>query len=144
MSGRCGVHDRIRFSDASAWGTKFCNFHRLKKFQFELETVDHKKHELDAIVAEAASWRFLLGDGNVLVMDVSKTAQYSWIGSKYYNGHPSHGFAVIRSEPGFRHEPKDVESELPLEDSVSYFAVTMTWYAQTTTYCASIDRNRPA
>lgn len=130
------IDDRIKFSDASRWGTKFCNFHGLKKFQFELETVDHRKHELDAIVAEAASWRFVLGDGNVLIMDVSKTAQYSWVGSKFYNGHPSRGFAVIRSEPGFCHEPRDVETELAVEDSVSYYVVTLTWYARPAAYCA--------
>ncbi len=127
------------FDDPNAWGSKFRNYHGLRKFQFELETVHYRKHELDAIVAEASSWQMPLGDGNVLVMDVSRTLQSSWVGSKFYCGHPSRGFTVTRSEPGFSHKRKDVETELALEDSIEYYVIMLTWYAQPAAQCVGVD-----
>ena len=62
-------------------------------------------------------------------MDESKLSNFSWSGSKFYHGHPANRFAVTRSGPDFS-RTKDVEAELPLEDSVKYYVVMLTWYAQ--------------
>ena len=92
-----------------------------QKIQLELEAIAGNKHDLDAIVAKSSSWRFTLGDGNVLVVDESGIAQSFWTGSKFYSGHPSQGFAVIRSEPGFSHKKRDEKTDLALEDSATYY-----------------------
>ena len=73
-----------------------------------MEFIEEEKHQLDAVCAEASSWRFAtLGDGNNLVLDESKTVKSYWAGSKHYSGHPALGFTITRSELGFPpHKPK--------------------------------------
>lgn len=63
-----------------SWGAQFRDINGLKTFQLELETVEKKKPELDAIVAHAPGWHFPLGDGNLLVLDESKTRRTGWVG----------------------------------------------------------------
>ena len=48
----------------------------------ELETVEKKKDELDAIVSRAPGWRFALYDGQVLVLDESRTTRTGWLGRR--------------------------------------------------------------
>ena len=65
-----------------SWGQQFSYFKRLKTFELELETVEGKCKELDEIVIRAADWRFPLGDGNVLVLNPTRTRRTGWHGLK--------------------------------------------------------------
>lgn len=65
---------------AHSWGAQFRNIDGLKTFQLELETIEKKRPELDAIVARAPGWQFPLGDGNLLILDQSKTRRTGWVG----------------------------------------------------------------
>ena len=64
----------------NSWGNAFRDLHGLKQFVLELETVEGKRAKLDEIVARAAGWRFPLGDGNILVLNESKTKYSAWKG----------------------------------------------------------------
>lgn len=66
--------------EVHSWGAQFRNIKGLKKFQLELETIDKKKAELDALVERAPGWRFPLGDGQLLVLDQAKTRRAGWVG----------------------------------------------------------------
>ena len=66
----------------SSWGAKFLLLQGLKKFELELETVEKKRKELDAIAIRAADWRFLLKDGHVLVSNPARTKKSGWHGFK--------------------------------------------------------------
>lgn len=68
---------------ADSWGAQFQNIIGLKTFQLELETVEKKKPELDAIVARAPGWQFPLGDGSLLVLDQSMTRRTGWVGNLF-------------------------------------------------------------
>ena len=63
-----------------SWGDAFRNISGLERFVLELETVEKKKGELDAIVSRAPGWQFVLHDGQVLVLDESKTTRTGWLG----------------------------------------------------------------
>ena len=65
-----------------SWGQQFSFFKGLKTFELELETVEGKRKELDEIVIRAADWRFPLGDGNVLVLNPTRTRRTGWHGLK--------------------------------------------------------------
>jgi len=67
------------FSEKS-WGYAFRNLHGLKEFVLELETVESKKSELDAIVSRARTWQFQLADDEYLVLDQRKTTYSAWRG----------------------------------------------------------------
>lgn len=54
----------------------------LKVFQLELETVEKKKDELDAIVARAPGWQFPLDGDRIMILDESKTKRIGWLGHK--------------------------------------------------------------
>lgn len=54
----------------------------LKVFQLELETVEKKKDELDAIVARAPGWQFPLDGDRIMILDESKTKRTGWLGHK--------------------------------------------------------------
>ena len=71
------------FAEGS-WGNAFRRLRGLREFKLELETTTLKKDELDAIVKRAPSWQFPLGDGNVLILDESKTTTATWIGRRDY------------------------------------------------------------
>ena len=79
-----------------------------------MEFIEEGNHQLDAVFAEASSWRFAtLGDGNNLVLDEPKTVKSYCAGSKHYSGHPAQGFTITRSELGFPpYKPRDLETEL--------------------------------
>lgn len=84
---RCGrpsaCNPKARPSDPferHSWGYQFSKINRLKEFHLELETVEQKKNELDAIVARASGWELPLGDGNVLVLSSNKTTRTGWVG----------------------------------------------------------------
>ena len=66
--------------EMNSWGNQFRNIHGLKAFRLELETVEKKTDELDAIVARAPHWDFVLGDGSLLVLDHAKTKRTGWVG----------------------------------------------------------------
>lgn len=66
--------------EEKSWGNQFRNINGLKEFQLELETVESKKDELDAIVARARGWKFPLGNGQVLVLNQAKTTRTGWVG----------------------------------------------------------------
>ena len=50
--------------------------------ELELETVEKKKDELDAIVARANGWLFPAHDNQVFVLDESKTKRMGWVGHR--------------------------------------------------------------
>ena len=65
-----------------SWGAAFRKISGLKTFVLELETVEKKKDELDAIVSRSPGWRFALYDGQVLVLDESRTTRTGWLGRR--------------------------------------------------------------
>ena len=65
-----------------SWGSAFQKISGLETFDLELETVEKKKGELDAIVSRAPGWRFALDDGQVLVLDESRTTRTGWLGRR--------------------------------------------------------------
>ena len=65
-----------------AWGQGLKRISGLKNFELELETVEHKRPELDKIVSRAPGWRFPLEEGKEMVLDESKTRKTGWIGRK--------------------------------------------------------------
>ncbi|KAL9098864.1 MAG: hypothetical protein Q9187_009586, partial [Circinaria calcarea] len=71
------------FAEGS-WGNGFRRLRDLKEFKLELETSILKRDELDGIVGRAPTWQFPLGDGNVLILDESKTTTKTWIGQRDY------------------------------------------------------------
>ena len=62
------------------WDTCFQNITGLEVLQFELETVESKKSELDPIVDQAKNWKFTLGDGRTLILNESKKRRWGWVG----------------------------------------------------------------
>ena len=86
--GNNGRTSAVRYSIASdefhvdSWGRQFSFLKGLKTFELELETVEGKRKELDEIVIRAADWRFPLGDGNVLVLNPTRTRRTGWHGLK--------------------------------------------------------------
>lgn len=65
-----------------SWGSAFHEISGLETFELELETVEKKKGELDAIVSRAPGWQFPLHDGKVLVLDESRTTRTGWLGRR--------------------------------------------------------------
>ncbi|KAL8707327.1 MAG: hypothetical protein Q9220_007639 [cf. Caloplaca sp. 1 TL-2023] len=85
QEGRPSPEKHSRPLDAfepQSWGSEFQKIEGLKIFQLELETVENKRHELDVIVDRARDWRFLLGDGLILVLNQSKTKRTGWVGER--------------------------------------------------------------
>ncbi|KAI4232520.1 MAG: hypothetical protein LQ349_004965 [Xanthoria aureola] len=83
QEGKASIGKHSRPSDPFApgsWGNQFRKIKGLRKLQLELETVDKKKPELDAIVDRAGGWEFTLGDERVLRLNKSKTRRTGWIG----------------------------------------------------------------
>ncbi|KAL8867645.1 MAG: hypothetical protein Q9174_005524 [Haloplaca sp. 1 TL-2023] len=66
--------------EPGSWGIYLREIPGLDKFELELETVESKKSELDAIVDRAKSWEFNLGDGRTLIINASKTRRTGWVG----------------------------------------------------------------
>lgn len=90
-----GTASATRHSTASdafnvnSWGHKFWFFTGLEEFALELETVEGKRTELDAIVVRAADWRFPLGDGNILALNPARIKRTGWQGVKLREYIPS-------------------------------------------------------
>ncbi|CAO1604316.1 hypothetical protein XANCAGTX0491_007875 [Xanthoria calcicola] len=83
QEGKASIGKHSRPPDPFApgsWGNQFRKIKGLRKLQLELETVDNKKPELDAIVGRAGGWEFTLGDERVLRLNKSKTRRTGWIG----------------------------------------------------------------
>ncbi|KAL8772416.1 MAG: hypothetical protein Q9209_002367 [Squamulea sp. 1 TL-2023] len=98
QEGKASVDRHSLPSDPFAprsWGNQFRRIKGLKRLELELETVQKKKPELDAIVDRANGWQFPLGDDRVLHLDKSKTKRSGWIGAymdpyrKYANEYES-------------------------------------------------------
>ena len=126
--------------ESGSWGSRFANLKGLKKLELELETIEVKRAELDAIIERARSWKFPLGDDNILVMDQESIEKSVWAGSKHVKGlnapnaptgsqlrqGSTAGFSPFKSTPR-----SDTESEeLGLEDTLDYYVVLLTWRAQ--------------
>lgn len=96
--------------------------------------------ELDYIAERARSWKFPLGDGNVLVMDEESTVRSSWTGSKHFKGlnapnipaglqlrqGSTASFSPFKSPLRYGTEPE----ELGPGDELDYCVVVLTWHAQ--------------
>ena len=67
---------------SGSWGKAFQEISGLKTFELELETVEKKKGELDAIVSRAPGWQFPLHDDQVLILDESRTTRTGWLGRR--------------------------------------------------------------
>ena len=126
--------------ESGSWGSRFAYLKGLKKLELELETIEVKRAELDTIIERARSWKFPLGDGNMLVIDQESTEKSVWAGSKHFKGlnaanaptglqlrqGSTAGFSPFKSTPR-----SDTESEdLGLEDILDYYVVLLTWRAQ--------------
>lgn len=126
--------------EKGSWGQRFNNLKGLEKLELELETVESKRPELDASVDKAPSWKFPLGDGNVLVMDQKAIEKSTWTGSKHFKGLNASAVAAglqlrqgsTASFKPFKSASKQrVEAEeLAEEDCLDYYVVTLTWRAQ--------------
>ena len=69
-----------------SWGYSFRHLHGLKHLILELETIEEKKAELDAIISRAGSWQICIADGGKLALNPQKTKQYTWRGvDRFYN-----------------------------------------------------------
>ena len=63
-----------------SWGSQFRKIRGLKTLKLELETVENKMRELDAIVKRAKHWEFPMEDERVLILNESKTKRTGWNG----------------------------------------------------------------
>lgn len=126
--------------ESGSWGSRFANLKGLKKFEMELETIEAKRKELDTIVERAQSWKFPLGDSNVLVMDEENIEMSAWTGSKHFKGLSAPSVPAglqLRQGSTASFSPfkstsrSDTESEeLGPGDTLDYYVVLLTWRAQ--------------
>ena len=131
--------------EKDSWGARFENLKGVKVLELELETVMGKKGELDANLEMAPSWRFRLGDGNLLVLDEGATERGGWVGSRHFKGLgvrdvPAGLQLQLRqgsrtsksgSTPRNNSIPQEDE-ELAVEDRLEYYTVLLTWRARST------------
>ena len=66
-----------------SWGDAFRHLVGLREFKLELEATDYMQAELADVITRSPSWQFQLGDGNVLVLDESKTTSKTWVGKRH-------------------------------------------------------------
>lgn len=134
------IGEEERF-EVGSWGQRFEYMSGLKIFELELETVEGKRRELEAIVAKAQTWRIPLGDGRALVLDQLATEWTTWTGSKHFKG-----YKASNQEPGLQLRQGSTASfvalkkqrtnsttgseELAPGDCLDYCVVTLTWRAQ--------------
>lgn len=119
--------------ESKSWGSGFASLKGLKKLEIELETTEAKRMELDTIIENAHTWRFPLGDGNVLVMDEESTRKSFWTGSKHFKGLNAPNIpAGLQLRRGIKSKPRsDSESEeLRPEDTLDYYVVLLAWRTQ--------------
>lgn len=142
--GRARVGDWVPDNqpyESGSWGSRFTNLKGLKKLEIELETIEAKRVELDAVVEKARSWEFRLGDGNLLVMDEQSTEKSFWTGSKHFKGLNTPNVPAglqLRQGSTASFSPfkptlrSDTDSEeLKLGDTLDYYVVLLTWRVQT-------------
>lgn len=141
--GRARIGDWVpgdQLYESGSWGSRFANLKGLKKLEMELETIEEKRKELDTIIEKARSWRFPLGDGNVLVMDEENIEKSAWTGSKHFKGLNAPNIpAGLQLRQGstasfspFKSTSRSgTESEeLGPGDSLDYYVVLLKWRAQ--------------
>ena len=139
--------------DKRSWGGAFQKISGLETFVLELETVEKKKGELDAIVSRAPGWRFALHDGQVLVLDESRTTETGWLGRRLGMINVSHNLSsniltsCIASHPrnsdrtpfaakerlikeGVKFENDFLEPGLAEDQYLAYYVVKLTWFAR--------------
>ncbi len=102
--------------DDDSWGAQFRRILGLKCLQLELETVERKMGELDAIVQQAKGWKFSLGDHQVLVLDESRTRRTGWIGKCFCHSEICHEKTVCCPANGPGRPPNYVEMEVDWHD----------------------------
>ena len=124
--------------EKDSWGARFENMKGVNILELELETVMGKRAELDANLVMAPTWRFRLGDGNLLVLDEGATEKWEWTGSRHCKG-----FGVKdvpaglqwrkgsrASKAGTPRHNSVAEEELAVEDRLEYYVVLLTWRAK--------------
>lgn len=126
--------------EKDSWGSRFENLKGVRVLELELETVMGKRGELDANLVMAPSWRFKLGDGNLLVLDESATERGEWIGSRHFKGFGvkdvqaglqlRQGSRASKAGTSRANSVPDQEEELAVEDRLEYYIVLMTWRAR--------------
>ena len=139
-----------------SWGSQLKKMEGLKVFQLELETVEKKKDELDAIVARAPGWQFPLDGDRIMILDESKTKRTGWLGHKLgmmflhtppYNWpdnrlirYPASHSRVSEKAPfaakerlikdGVKFEDVELDKVLAEDKYLCYYVVTLTWNAR--------------
>ena len=128
--------------EKDSWGARFENLKGVRVLELELETVMGKKAELDANLVMAPTWRFRLGDGNLLVLGEGATERGEWIGSRHFKGFGvkdvqaglqlqlRQGSRASKSGTTPRNNSVPVEEELAVEDRLEYYTVLLTWRAR--------------
>lgn len=125
--------------EPGSWGQRFEYLKGLRQFELELETVDSKRGELDVVVDRARTWKFPLGDGRILMLDVSATRKDTWTGSKHFKGlnAPSVPAGLqlrqgsTASFSGWSKKRTNSEPEVLVpEDTLDYYVVILTWCAK--------------
>lgn len=126
--------------ERDSWGARFENLKGVRVLELEVETVRGKRGELDHNLEMAPTWRFRLGDGNLLVLDEGATERWEWVGSRHVKGlgmkDVPAGLQWTRkgsraSKTGTpRNNSLAAEEELAVEDRLEYYVVLLTWRAK--------------
>ena len=125
--------------EPGSWGQRFVYLKGLRQFDLELETVETKKGELDAIASRASTWKFPLGDNKILMPDEKATKTVRWTGSKHFKGLNTPGVpsglqlrqGSTASFPALNRRRANTEPEiLESSDMLNYYVLALTWRAQ--------------
>ena len=124
--------------EKDSWGARFENLKGVKVLELELETVTRKRTELDANLVMAPTWRFRLGDENLLVLDEEATEKWEWTGSRHVKGLGMKDVPAglqwrkgsRASKAGTPRNNSVAEEELAVEDRLEYYVVLLTWRAK--------------
>ncbi|KAL2047036.1 hypothetical protein N7G274_001054 [Stereocaulon virgatum] len=118
-----------------SWGSELQKMEGLKVFQLELETVEMKKDELDAIVARAPGWQFPLHGDQIMVLDERKTQRTGWLGhrlARHAKISEKHPFAAKERlvKGGVIFEDMELDPDIAEDQYLCYYVVTLTWNAR--------------
>ena len=127
--------------ERDSWGARFENLKGVRVLELELETVRRKRAELDNNLVMAPTWRFRLGDENLLVLDEGATERWEWTGSRHVKGFgvkdvpaglqwTRKGSRASKAGTTPRNNSVAAEEELALEDRLEYYVVLLTWRAK--------------